>query len=292
MRAALLLALLNPNGPSEDALDMKGGHVATILVIEGEQMISELLRSVLASQNHEVLVAKSGVEGLRLFQEKRPRFTLLDFQTPGMDGIHVLAEIRRMDPFAAVIMLDGGVPGALKVEAWKLGALDFTKTTLPLRALSNALGRAMLRSPRAADALQSPQWARTLAGMSPGTPREELIMIVDDEPSICAVISEYFTKRGYRVLTAENGLKALSMIKLETPKLVIIDINMPIMDGLELVRELRANKYAGVILGLTGLLEADKLQELLDLGAFDVMQKPVNMERMELAVNLGCVLAS
>jgi DNA-binding response OmpR family regulator len=255
-------------------------------------MISELLRSMLASKSHEVLVAKSGVEGLRLFQEKRPRFTLLDFQPPGMDGLHVLAEIRKADPFAAVIMLDGGVSGTLKVEAWKLGALDFTKTNLPLTALSNALARAMLRSPRATDASQKLQESGALSRQSSITPPVESIMIVDDEPSICTVISEYFTKRGYRVLTAENGLKALSMVKLEAPKLIIIDINMPIMDGLALVRELRANKYAGGILGLTGLLEADKLQELLDLGAFDVMQKPVNMERMELAVNLGCVLAS
>jgi DNA-binding response OmpR family regulator len=197
-----------------------------------------------------------------------------------------------MDLFAAVIMLDGGVPGALKVEAWKLGALDFTKKNLPLTALSNALERAMLRSTRATDVSQRFQGFRALSEKSSVTPLVESIMIVDDEPPICTVISEYFTKRGYRVLTAENGLKALSIIKLEAPKLIIIDINMPIMDGLALVRELRANKYAGAILGLTGLLEADKLQELLDLGAFDVMQKPVNMERMELAVNLGCVLAS
>lgn len=263
--------------------------MATILVIEGEQTISELLSSMLASQSHEVLVAKSGADGLRLFQEKKPRFTLLDFQPPGMDGLHVLTEIRKTDPFAAVIMLDGGVSGTLKVAAWKLGALDFTKTNLPLTALSNALGRAMLRSPRATQPLQE---SGAASEQSPVAPRAEFIMIVDDEPPICAVISEYFTKRGYRVLTAENGLKALSLIKLEAPKLVIIDINMPIMDGLTLVRELRANKYTGGILGLTGLLEADKLQELLDLGAFDVMQKPVNMERMELAVNLGCVLAS
>mgnify|MGYP001617610580 CR=1 FL=1 len=266
--------------------------MATILVIEGEQVISELLRSMLASQSHEVLVAKSGVEGLRLFREKKPRFTLLDFQTSDMDGMQVLAEIRKTDLFASVIMLDGGVPGALKVEAWKLGALDFTKTNLPLRALSNALERAMLRTPRAPNALRQSQWSPALPEKSPATPEMESIMIVDDEPSICAVISEYFTKRGYRVLTAENGLKALSMVKLEAPKLIIIDINMPIMDGLELVRKLRVHKYTGGILGLTGLLEADKLQELLDLGAFDVMQKPVNMERMELAVNLGCVLAS
>lgn len=266
--------------------------MATILVIESERMFSDQLRALFSHQGHEVLLATSGVEGLRLFREKKPRFTLLDFKTSDMDGIRVLAEIRKTDLFAAVIMLDGGVPGALKVEAWKLGALDFTKKNLPLTALSNALRQAMLRSPRIPDTAQRSQGSGARSGTSSGEPMTESIMVVDDEPPICTVISEYFTKRGYRVLTAENGLKALSMVKQEAPKLIIIDINMPIMDGLSLVRELRAKKYAGGILGLTGLLEADKLQELLDLGAFDVMQKPINMERMELAVNLGCLLAS
>ncbi len=259
--------------------------MATILVIEGAQPISDLLRSLLSSQGHEVLVASDAAEGLRLFREKTPRFTLLDFQPRGMDGLRVLAEIRKTDNFAAVIMLDGDVPGQLKVEAWKLGALDFAKKNLPLSALGNALGRAMLRPPRAV----SPVPARSAD--SPAD-RHETIMIVDDEPTICALFAEYFSDRGYRVLTAHNGLKALSLVKQEFPKLLIIDINMPIMDGLSLVRELRANGYSGVILGLTGLLEHDKLQALLDLGAFDVMQKPLNMERIELAVNLGCVLAS
>ena len=140
--------------------------------------------------------------------------------------------------------------------------------------------------------IQRPLESPALSEKSFVTPMVETIMIVDDEPSICTVISEYFARRGYRVLTAENGLKALSLVKHEAPKLIIIDINMPIMDGLSLARELRARKYAGTMLGLTGLIEGDKLQELLDLGAFDVMQKPVNMERLELAVNLGCVLAA
>jgi len=268
--------------------------MATILVIEGEQMTGDQMRSMLAGQGHEVLVTKSGIEGLRLFRREKPRFTLLDFHMPDMDGLQVLAEIRKTDPFAAVIMLDGGVPGDLKVAAWKLGALDFTKKNLPLSVLSTTLGRAMLRSPRATDTsvLEQSQRSRASADKSSAGPQGDLIMIVDDEPSICTVISDYFTKRGYRVVTAENGLKALSLIKQEAPKLVIIDIVMPIMDGLALARELRARNYKGEILGLTGLLEADKLQELLDLGAFDVIQKPANMERLDLAVNLGCVLAS
>ena len=75
------------------------------------------------------------------------------------------------------------------------------------------------------------------------------------------------TKLGYRVLAASNGHEALA-------------------------RELRARKYAGSILALTGSLDEDKLQGMLDLGAFDVIGKPPDMARLELAVHLGCVLAS
>jgi DNA-binding response OmpR family regulator len=250
--------------------------MATILVIEGERTLSDKLRSMLSSQGHEVLLAKDGIEGLELFRQKRPRFTLLDFQPPGMDGIAVLEQIRTTDPTAAVIMLDGGVPGDLKIQAWRLGALDFMKKDLPLKVLINVVGRAMLRSPRV------PEVSRESA----------LILVVDDEPPLCKMVSDHFTKLGYRVLTANNGQQALALIERVTPQLIIIDIYMPIVDGLALARELRARKYAGNMLALTGSLDEGKLQEMLDLGAMDVIGKPIPMERLELAVHLGCILAA
>jgi DNA-binding response OmpR family regulator len=67
---------------------------------------------------------------------------------------------------------------------------------------------------------------------------------------------------------------------------------MPGMNGLELLRELRARKYEGGVLGLTGSQEENLLQGVLDLGAVDVMGKPVDMERLELAVQLGCILTA
>jgi DNA-binding response OmpR family regulator len=263
--------------------------MATILVVEGDQIVRDQLQAMLSSQGHEVLLAKSGLEGLELFRQRKPRFTLLDFQPPGMDGIQVLEQIRRADPQAAVIMLDGGVPGDLKLQAWKLGALDFMKTNLPLKVLINAVGRAMLRAPRATDVSQG---SNAIAGTSSVTPGPESILVVDDSPAVCTVVSEYFTKRGYRVLAANNGQEALALVEQTAPKLVIIDVYMPVMDGLSLARELRARKYAGGILALTGSLDEDKLQGMLDLGAFDVIGKPVDMERLELAVHLGCILAS
>ena len=263
--------------------------MATILVVAGERSLRDQLHSILSSLGHEVLLAQSSIEGLELFRQRKPRFTLLDFQPPDMNGLDVLRQIRQLFPQAAVIMLDGGVPGDVKLQAWQLGAVDFMKKDLSLKVLSNAIGRALLRPPRMTDVSQG---ATATAEPSASKPGSESILIVDDEPELCNMVSTYLTKLGYRVLAASNGHEALARVAQEEFTLIIIDIYLPVMDGLALARELRARKYAGSILALTGSLDEDKLQGMLDLGAFDVIGKPPDMARLELAVHLGCVLAS
>ena len=118
------------------------------------------------------------------------------------------------------------------------------------------------------------------------------VLVVDDEPQIRSLVSQYLTQRGYRVRVAPDGPNALAMVKEEPPQFVITDMYMPGMNGLELLRELRANKYEGGLLGLTGSQDENLLQGVLDVGAVDVMGKPVDMERLELAVQLGCLLTT
>ncbi|OGW92809.1 MAG: hypothetical protein A3K11_13955, partial [Nitrospirae bacterium RIFCSPLOWO2_12_FULL_63_8] len=106
------------------------------------------------------------------------------------------------------------------------------------------------------------------------------------------LLSQYLARRGYQVRVAQDGPTALAMVEKDLPRFVILDIYMPGMNGLEVLRELRARKYAGGVLGLTGSQEENLLQGLLDLGAIDVMGKPVDMEKVELAVQLGCLLTA
>jgi DNA-binding response OmpR family regulator len=116
--------------------------------------------------------------------------------------------------------------------------------------------------------------------------------VVDDEPQIRSMLSQYLTRKGYRVRVAPDGPTALAMVAKEQPWFIILDMYMPGMNGLELLRELRAKKYAGGVLGLTGSQEENLLQGVLDMGAVDVMGKPVDLERVELAVQLGCLLTT
>jgi DNA-binding response OmpR family regulator len=263
--------------------------MATILVVDDERMMCDMLRAVLSRHGHEVITASSGREALELFGQRGPRFTLLDLTMPEMNGIEVLTQLRAIDPQARVIVLTGGGSLALEHQARQLGVTDFLNKGLSLDVLIRAVERAMQ------DQEQTPQ--RTTpspvkTGAQSGNQATESILVVDDERQVRDLISKFLTMRGYRVRVAPDGPAALALVEQERPDFIVADMYMPGMDGLELLRELRAKHYAGGVLALTASQDEKLLQDVLDLGSVDIMSKPLDLERLELAVQLGCILTA
>ena len=99
------------------------------------------------------------------------------------------------------------------------------------------------------------------------------VLVVDDEKSLRDFVRRNLEVRGYKVLTASNGLQALAVLQNENVQLVIMDIMMPHMDGLETTRRMRQESHVPIII-LTALgEEADKIRAF-DLGADDYLTKP------------------
>ncbi len=104
----------------------------------------------------------------------------------------------------------------------------------------------------------------------------ELILLVDDEASIVQLAKLYLEREGFRVQSVGNGLKALELAHSLHPDLMVLDIMLPGLDGLEVCRRLRAEKDTLAILMLTARDEdIDKILGL-ELGADDYMTKPFN----------------
>lgn len=115
----------------------------------------------------------------------------------------------------------------------------------------------------------------------------ELILVVDDEPKIVKQAQDYLEKSGFRVATAGDGKTALAATRHERPDLVVLDLNLPEMDGLDVCRALRRESDVPIIMLTARVDEADRLIGL-ELGADDYITKPFSPR--ELVARVRAVL--
>jgi two-component system alkaline phosphatase synthesis response regulator PhoP len=101
----------------------------------------------------------------------------------------------------------------------------------------------------------------------------QTILVVDDEPEIVKLVRAYLEAAGYRVVTAKDGRDALVVTRHEKPDLIILDLTMPEMDGLEFTRRLRQEKDTPIIMLTARVEETDRIIGL-ELGADDYVTKP------------------
>jgi len=99
------------------------------------------------------------------------------------------------------------------------------------------------------------------------------ILVVDDEPEIVKLLRAYLEQAGYNVFTARDGQEALLVTRHEKPDLIILDLTMPGMDGLEYTRRLRRDKDTPIIMLTARVEETDRIIGL-ELGADDYVTKP------------------
>jgi two-component system nitrogen regulation response regulator NtrX len=111
------------------------------------------------------------------------------------------------------------------------------------------------------------------------------ILIVDDEPSIVQSLKGLLVDEGFDVMTAPNGYEALKIIESESPDLVLLDIWMPGIDGIETLKEIKAgNPFIQVII-ITGHGNVETAVKATKLGAFDLIEKPLSIDKVIVGIN-------
>lgn len=257
--------------------------MSTLLVIDDDRLHCDLLQMALARQGYQVSTATSGREGVALFRQLRPLVTLVDLRMPEMDGLAVLKEMRTLDPRAGVIMLGGGATEELENHARKLRVTDFFRKGLSLDVLIGAVHRVAQQARREASA------AASRAGEAMEQAPEEQILVVDDDVMARDLLVRFLSLRGYRVREARDGREALRLVEESAPDLLILDLAMPEMNGVEVLKALAARDYAGRTIIFSGHHNDSLLAEAWALGPHEVLEKPLDLERVLMAVQLVMV---
>jgi Response regulator receiver domain. len=111
------------------------------------------------------------------------------------------------------------------------------------------------------------------------------ILIVDDQFGIRLLLIELFQREGYRLYQADDGKKALEIAEREKPDLVLLDIKIPGMDGVEILRRLKASQPSIRVIVMTAYGELDIIEEVMKLGALTFFAKPFDINELKETVN-------
>jgi two-component system nitrogen regulation response regulator NtrX len=111
------------------------------------------------------------------------------------------------------------------------------------------------------------------------------VLIVDDEPSILQSLSGLLSDEGFEVTTAANGYEALKIIDTESPDLVLLDIWMPGIDGIETLKEIKKGNPTIQVIIITGHGTIETAVNATKLGAYDLIEKPLSIDKVIVAIN-------
>jgi CheY-like chemotaxis protein len=253
-----------------------------ILVIDDDRMNCDLLQAVLARHGYDVRSATSGLEGLNLFRQQNPRVTILDLRMPEMDGLTVLKEIRAMDPHAPVIILGGGATEVQENQARALRVTDFVRKGLSLDVLVEGVNR-VVQQPIRKEGANNAQSASAIGDTG------ETVLIVDDEQLVRDLLVQFLGLRGYRALGVKDGTQALSMVDQAPPDLILLDLMLPGMSGVEVLRRLRDKHFTGAVIIVTGSYDEELLQDAWSLRPQEVISKPIDLEKLLAIIQLVLV---
>ncbi len=254
-----------------------------ILVIDDDRMNCDLLQAVFTRHGYDVHTATSGLEGINLFRQHAPRVTILDLRMPEMDGLTVLKEIRAIDPHAPVIILGGGASEIQENQARALRVTDFVRKGLSLDVLVEGVNRVAQQPMRKQDVLGG----TAVAG--PAADTGETVLVVDDEQLVRDLLVQFLSLRGYRTLGAKDGPEALSVVEQSAPDLILLDLMLPGMSGVEVLRKLRDKNFTGAIIIITGSYDEELLEEAWSLHPQEVIGKPIDLEKLLAIIQLVLV---
>lgn len=111
------------------------------------------------------------------------------------------------------------------------------------------------------------------------------ILIVDDEASILKALSDILSDEGFETITVSNGYEALKTIESESPDLVLLDIWMPGIDGIDTLKEIKKTFPTIPVIMITGHGTIETAVNATKIGAFDFIEKPLSIDKVIVGIN-------
>jgi DNA-binding NtrC family response regulator len=287
-------------------------HKIKVLLVDDEEDYVKTMAARMELRDVDSRVALSGEQALRMVQDEAPDVMVLDLRMPGIDGMAVLERVKQEHPNVQVVILTGHGSPKEESEARRLGAFDYLQKPADAHHLlgtiqaawrkglnilkdsrdefSRSMGAAAMAEADVPDMakgmLEEPLARRTAAEpeATPQRPRpgpEALkVLFVDDEEDFVRTMAERMEMRDLGGEVALSGQQALDMLRNEIPDVIVLDLRMPGIGGMEVLRRVKAMHPQVEVIIMTGHGSDEDEDEARRLGAFDYLRKPVDLSQL------------
>jgi CheY-like chemotaxis protein len=243
-----------------------------ILVVDDDPAVREITARILKESGFMIEEAPNGGEALKILRKERTNLLVTDLQMPGMNGVELILKTHEEFPDLEVIALSAYGTEATQDKLRRIGVFGYVEKPIKPEQLVE-MAKSASKSNRAV--------RRGLGILGPQLSfNKERILVVDDNEDILEILSRMLSNEGYRVTTARDGSIAYEKILVNDYDLVIMDINMPKMDGIETVKAIRETDPDTFILLISGEAESREIEQAMENGANKFLAKPLDYDKL------------
>ena len=244
-----------------------------LLLVDDEEDFLESTTKALVRRGIEVETATNGILALEMVREKVFDVVVLDIKMPGIDGIETFQKLKQGRPYLPIIMLTGHGTISHAFLTSRQGVFDFLDKPCEPDTLAE----------RVRDAAEHGRNMKQ-ASRGQGTPLEPLepihVLLVDDEREFLNSMKAVLERRKMRVTTSMTGQEALGVLKETLIDVVVLDVKMPGMDGLEVLKRIKKDFANVEVLLLTGHPTIANAVEGTNIGAAKYLEKPPDVDEL------------
>jgi CheY-like chemotaxis protein len=255
----------------------------TVLVVDDEPYVRDVLSEYLRARGLEVIEASNGLEALLRFKQVRPSAVVLDLLMPRLGGLRALRRIRNMDEAVRVVVVTAASDPELRRQIEACGVSAVLTKPIKLDDLWTALGG----NEEAPPVLPRPP-APAATATDPAPPGR--VLVVDDEPEVCGMLERFLSAQGYKARSVRDGASALNAIVEEPPDVVLLDVNMPRLGGIEALTAIHAIAPDVKVIMVSGAGSFDVARAALAHGAFDFVSKPPDLPQLAQTVQAAILM--
>ncbi len=222
-----------------------------VLVVEDDTDLAEAISEALELAGHRPTVAGTGRDAIELYGRQSFDMTFMDIKLPDVNGVEVFLNIRQEYPTARVVMMTGHEVNELVARAIEHGALKVLRKPFAMEAVLEVLNE---------------------------IDSTGIILVADDDPEFVESIGNLLALHGYSIVVARNGREAVDRVLDMTPDVLLLDLRLPLLHGLDVYLELERLGRSLPTIIVTGYRdeEAKAIRTLRSMAGTDCLSKPVD----------------